>query len=105
MKIVYVAEDVHKHAGVPLCVAELVERMTLDNEVVVISRCLFDIQKEGVRFYRIPTLGTYFFRSITFLLAANLVLAYLVYIRREHFDIIHSTASDGGFFANAVTFH
>ena len=105
MKIVYVAEDVHKHAGVPRCVAELVERMAFDNEVVVISRHLSDIHHNGVRFYKIPTLGTYFFRSITFLLAANLVLAYLIYVRREHFDIIHSTASDGGFFANAVTFH
>ncbi len=105
MKIAYVAEDVHKNAGVPRCVAELVERVAVGSEVVVISRQLRGLAATGIRFYRVPTLGDRFVRLVTFMIGANLVLAYLMLVRRERFDIVHSTAFDGGLFANIVTFH
>ncbi len=81
MKIAYVAEEVHKQAGVPRCVAELIERIAPGNELFVLSRTLEGIPREDIRCYRIPTLGALFPRAITFLLVANLVLAYLIYIR------------------------
>lgn len=105
MKIAYVAEDVHKSAGVPRCVAELVERMPPGTEIVVISRCLSGVSGAGIRFYRVPTIGSHFLRLITFILGANLLLAYLIHVRKERFDVVHSTAFDGGLFANVVTFH
>ncbi len=105
VKIAYVAEEVHKQAGVPRCVAELIERIAPGNELFVLSRTLEGISRENIRCYRIPTLGALFPRAITFRFVANLVLAYLIYIRRKRFDIVHSTGFDGGLFSNVVTFH
>jgi len=106
MRIALVGMEVHKHGGVPLCVAYLLENLRDKHEITVFSNQLGDIDTGGFTHYHIPAPGQpRFLRQLVFILWFNLLFTILRLFRKAHFDIVHSAGEEGGFSANVITSH
>src|SRR5512137_858383 len=106
MRVALVAVEVHKHGGVPLCVAYLLEHLRTKHEITVFSNQLTDVDTAGIRHYRIPVpRQPRFLRPIVFTAYFTGLFALLKVFRGAQFDVVHSAGEEGGFPANVITSH
>jgi len=105
LKIAYITPEVHKRWGVPHCTAVLVERFCGEHEVSAFCNEIEDIYKQKITFHRVlATGGSRFARHVTFLVLNTIIFVILSLLKKNDFDIIHTTGSDS-IFANVVTSH
>lgn len=112
MNIALVSAEIHKHGGVPLCMAYLLEHLRHHHTITVFSNQLADVDTAGLRFYRIPLPShPNFLRPLLFAIGFNILFIWLRLSRRARFDIVHTEGSnlallpDEGLTANVVTSH
>lgn len=105
MRIAFVSHCVNKRLGVPRCVAELVERFSLSDDVTVFSDSVADLSTIRFRFVRIPSVpGSRLLGHASFWAVGAAVARLERHLRDQGFDIVHSTVGPV-LFANVVTMH
>lgn len=106
MNIALVAAEIHKHGGVPLCVAYLLEDLRRNHTLTVFSNQLQDVDTEGITCYHIPMPSQpRFLRPLVFIAWFNALFTWLRLVRGVNFDIVHTAGEEGAFAANVVTSH
>lgn len=106
MKIALVIPELHKQGGTERCMASLGEALVArGHEVVVFSSTKSPTALAGVRWYRVPMIRRpLVLRFASFVLMNTLARLAARVLRRERFDVVHSTGGDV-LRPSVVTFH
>ncbi len=106
MNIALVAAEVHKHGGVPLCVAYLLDHLRARHSVTVYTSQLQDVDLTGIRYYHIPMPSQpRFLRPLVFIAWFNTLFSWQRLVQGVQYHIVHTAGEEGAFAANVITSH